>query len=195
MYDVIYDPEKETAALIDSDNGRALGPLLAGPKDVTTKLFDSFAGALGADVTTIHPADLDHHFRGFIEALAEEEEAGPTPPAGSPADGTTAASTASTAGGASGAPASSSPSAETALPGETGKVAGATEPGEEAAVGAEGVSGAAATPTGDEAAGTPADGGLPTGVEHARAGEEGTPGEAAIPAGTAGAGVPKAPGA
>lgn len=195
MYDVIYDPEKETAALIDSDNGRALGPLLAGPKELTTKLFDSFAGALGVDVTTIHPADLDHHFRGFLEAMAEDDETvdpneAAAAAAGSGAGTAPAASAASpAAAGEQAAP------ADTAAPGETGGLAGPPAGTEQAAVGAAGASGAAAAAAPTDASGVVADAGLPTGVEHAREGAEGTPGADAIPAGTTGGGVPKAPGA
>lgn len=195
MIDVIYDPDKEIAALIDSDNGRALGPLLAGPHEVTTQLFDAFTGALDTDVSTMHPADLDHHFRNFLDAMAEDDAEHPEGAADEAAAAAAEAAAPAAGAAAPAAPAAAEPPAEQAGPGETGKVAGPVEGTEQAPVGAEGASGAAAADAPVDPSGVPADGGLPTGVEHARVGEEGTPGADAIPAGSAGSGVPKAPGA
>lgn len=194
MYDVLYDPKAETAILVDPDNGRALGPLLAGPEDVTRQLFDAFIGALDTDVSTIHPADLDHHYRGFLQAMAEDEVEHTPPAAGDAAATQAATQIASGAAPIEGSPAAEPRPTEAAAPGETGGLAGSPTSTEQAPAGATGTSGAAAAGAAVDTSGVVADAGLPTGQEQARPGAEGTPGEAATPAGTEGAGVPKAPG-
>lgn len=194
-FDVIYDPTKEIAALIDPENGRALGPLLSGPEQVTGELFASFAGALNADPASLHPADLDHHFRNFLEVLAEDDETAHAAPAapGEPA-APAAGGPVSPAADAPVAPADQRP-AEAAAPGETGGIAGAPTGTEQAPAAVEGAAASPTAATDAKAAGVVADAGLPTGVENARPGAEGTPGADATPAGSAGGGVPKAPGA
>lgn len=195
MYDVLYDPEKQVGVLIDAEAGRALGPLLSGTHDVVVPLFDGFVGGINADPATLHPSDLDHLFRGFIEAVAADEQPAEAAAAGAEAGAEQPAAAAGAEGAAAAgaepvqaAQAAPPAPAEPAQPGEQGGIAGP-------AVGTEQSRPTGGTAPGEQpAAGIVADGGQSTGIEQARPAEPGQPGAEGAEQAAAG-GIPKAPAA
>lgn len=179
-FDVIYDPDKKIAALIDPDAGRALGPLISGDGDVAG-LLETFVGGIDRDPSTVHPADLETFFHGFVTALTEDESEDTA--AGAPAADVAPAAAAGTPPEQAAAPAPVVP-AQPAGPGETGALAGAPGGAGEAAP-----AGGGKVDIAEQ--GVTADGGLPTGVEQAAAPggvEQPAPGAPSTPAG-----IPSAP--
>jgi hypothetical protein len=191
-FDVIYDAEKEVAALIDPERGRALGPLISAGEDRAKELIELFVAgvttALGKDISDIHPVDLAEHFRQFIGALVERDDDEVSP------DEAAALAAATDPNGAAAARAVQEPAALN----EAGGLAGPTASND--------VAREAGAPAAEDAPDGPvADGGLPTGVEQAREAEDPTVNAAQLeadPQGTAeqpeqaqpeaGAGIPKA---
>ena len=101
-FDVIYDPDKEIAALIDPNAGRALGPLVSAPRDRAEQLMQTFVGGLGKDPAETHVIDLDSYWRGFLAAMADEGDEGS--PEGSPSATPAAAGSAAGEAAPAGAP-------------------------------------------------------------------------------------------
>lgn len=192
-FDVIYDPDKQIAALIDPDAGRALGPLVSADKDRATSLMETFVGALGKDPADTHVIDLDSYWRGYLEAFRDEGEAGAGEP--SPSATAAAAGSAGAAEASAGAPPVegqvagdvSGGALESAAPvGATGGVAGAG-PGEGVPAESAAAAGEAPEPP------VIATGGLPPTHEQAPPAPD-QPGGAETSAGAGeGGGVPLAP--
>lgn len=181
MFDIIHDAEKGISALIDPENGRALGPILQSAEH-GVQLLETFVGGINRDPASVHPADLERLFREFIAAIADEpadQNAPVAVEAGAAAPGAGTAATPAPDAGAGAAP------ANPAAPGEVGGIAGDPTAGEPAAP-------AGGQQVNPSEQGLVADGGLPTGQEQARpAGGEQQP-EAGAPSPQAG--IPQAPG-
>lgn len=71
-FEVIHDAEKDVAALVDAEFGRALGPIASGEKAV--ELLEKFAGAHGVDPATIPTGELESRWKDFVSALTGEVE-------------------------------------------------------------------------------------------------------------------------
>ena len=69
-FTVIHDLEKDVAALVDAEFGRALGPIATGEKAV--ELLESFASAHGVDPATIPTGELEARWKDFVTALTGE---------------------------------------------------------------------------------------------------------------------------
>jgi hypothetical protein len=70
MFEIIHDAEKDVAALIDSEFGRALGPIAMGEKAV--HLLETFAGAHGVDPATIPTPELEGRWKEFVSTLSAD---------------------------------------------------------------------------------------------------------------------------
>lgn len=87
-FDIIHDAEKGIAALIDPQNGRALGPIALGEDAV--KVLESFAGIHGVDPATIPGHTLESRWEKFvtdITDIVDEVEGGASELEGKPAAG------------------------------------------------------------------------------------------------------------
>lgn len=73
-FEVIHDAEKDVAALVDAEFGRALGPIATGEKAV--ELLEKFAGAHGVDPATIPTGELESRWKDFVTTLSGDIEAG-----------------------------------------------------------------------------------------------------------------------
>lgn len=84
-YDLLRDPATESVALIDSDIGRALGPVISGPG--AEQVMEAFVGALGVDPAKLEHWEIQMRFNQFLEALhSEAEPEHPLPPVDEPAN-------------------------------------------------------------------------------------------------------------
>lgn len=79
-FDVIHDIEKGVAALIDPENGVAMGPILAGGEDAV-KLLEAFAGSHETDPATIPHGTLAVRFEEFLHAAEQAGGLDKAPPA------------------------------------------------------------------------------------------------------------------
>lgn len=68
-FEVIVDPEKDVAALIDPELGRALGPIALGKEGAG--ILEEFAGSHGVDPATIPGGELEARWKAFVSALTE----------------------------------------------------------------------------------------------------------------------------
>lgn len=68
-FTIIHDVEKEIAAIVDAEYGRALGPIALGKEAVS--VLEKFAGIHGVDPATVPAGILEARFRVFMEHLAE----------------------------------------------------------------------------------------------------------------------------
>lgn len=195
MFDVLFDPAKEIGVLIDPDAGRALGPLISAPEDRVAGLFEVFVGGINADPAELHPSDLDHLWRGFVDALAtpDESESGEgagSAPVDAPSSGAPSARAAAApaGGGEAHTPQEGQPNppadVHSADVGEVGQVAGA---GPETGAPTESAAAQGEPPAADVVA----TGALPPVAEKAPPAPDQPGGEAAPATG----GIPKAPGA
>jgi len=192
MFDIITDAEKGISALIDTENGRALGPVIQTAEHDGEELLRLFVGGINKDPASLHPTDLETLFKGFVAALADDVD----PTLAAPPSETAAAPSQPGSGlpPEQAAPAGQ-PSVEPAGPGVTGGLAGSLGGGETAAAGD-----GQATPS--DVDGPVADGGLPTGIEQAAPGRDvaasaslptpDQPGQPATGAPWEGGGIPKA---
>lgn len=71
-YDLLKDPESGAVALIDSELGRALGPVVSGPD--ATAVLEAFVGALGIDPAKLEHWEIQFRFNQFLEALQGDVE-------------------------------------------------------------------------------------------------------------------------
>lgn len=155
-FDIIYDPEKGIAALIDPEAGRALGPLIAAAED-GAKLIEMFVSGLNRDPATVHPADLEQLWRTFTDAMKGDEAPAAAPAGPAPVEQVYEVGAAPQAPPE---PPSGPAPVEQAQPGESGGIAGP-------AVGTEQAAPAGGGPGGEPPTGLPATGGLPSGIEQA----------------------------
>lgn len=72
MYDIITDAEKGISALVDTEFGRALGPIMFG--DNAEDILEKFAGIHGVDPATVPPALMEQRWDAFTTALAAPVE-------------------------------------------------------------------------------------------------------------------------
>jgi hypothetical protein len=138
MFEIIHDKEKDVAALVDSEFGRALGPIATGPSAVT--LLESFAGAHGVDPATIPTGELEGRWKEFVSTLSAdvEDEAGEkVPVAPQVLGGTGSAQADSPAPPAADAPPPvdapppAPPGAEPVTPPDAGQTPGAAQPADD----------------------------------------------------------------
>lgn len=71
-FEVIHDAEKDVAALVDAEFGRALGPIATGEKAV--ELLERFAEAHGVDPATIPTPELESRWKDFVTTLSGDVE-------------------------------------------------------------------------------------------------------------------------
>lgn len=71
-FEVIHDAEKDVAAIVDAEFGRALGPIATGEHAV--ELLERFASAHGVDPATIPSGELESRWKDFVSALTTEVE-------------------------------------------------------------------------------------------------------------------------
>lgn len=69
-YDLLKDPSTESVALVDSELGRALGPVLSGPD--AERIMEAFVGALGIDPAKLEHWEIQFRFNQYLEALQGE---------------------------------------------------------------------------------------------------------------------------
>lgn len=72
MFDIIHDAEKDVAALIDPELGRALGPVLSG--EGAADMLETFAGALGVDPTKLPVHTIERRWEDFVKALTDTKD-------------------------------------------------------------------------------------------------------------------------
>lgn len=82
-YDILHDVEKDAYVLIDSELGRALGPVLSGPD--AGAVLEAFVGALGIDPAKLEHWEIQTRFNQYLEALQSDVEHEHAPPAEDPA--------------------------------------------------------------------------------------------------------------
>src|SRR5277367_5590222 len=66
---VLHDTEKDVAALIDPDSGRALGPVSGGEKAV--EVLERFADTVGVDPSTLADWDLQSRWKDWMLTLTD----------------------------------------------------------------------------------------------------------------------------
>lgn len=112
-YDLLRDPSSESVALVDSELGRALGPVLSGPD--AERVMEAFVGALGIDPAKLEHWEIQFRFNQYLEALQGDVQPDHPAPTVTEPEPEQAVPTEPVA-----------PAATTADPGESGAANGAT---------------------------------------------------------------------
>lgn len=86
-YAILKDIEQGIAALIDTDAGRALGPIVIHEEgaDRGEALLESFIGGLGIDPAVMTPHKLDLYWDRFLDVIAAINPGDPDNPTADPA--------------------------------------------------------------------------------------------------------------
>jgi len=86
-FDIITDAEKGISAIVDTEVGRALGPI--GYGEDAEKLLEAFAGSFVGDITKHLPAEVERKWEQFVLELSDVQDAVEgKPPAGKVEDPT-----------------------------------------------------------------------------------------------------------